>query len=92
MQRKILERLAQGADLPGEPMPGVPLAEIAGDRQVLIENHGGVTEYGNERICVRVKFGQLCICGAHLELVRMTKEQLVIFGRIDSVTLQRRRM
>ena len=89
-RRGFLERLAEGADLPGEAMPGQPLVELAGDRRVLIENHKGVTEYGRERISVRVRYGQLVVCGCGLELARMTKEQLVIIGRIDGVTLHRR--
>lgn len=89
-RRGFLERLAEGADLPGEAMPGQPLVELAGDRRVLIENHNGVTEYGRERISVRVRYGQLVVCGCGLELARMTKEQLVIIGRIDGVTLHRR--
>ena len=89
-RRGFLERVAEGADLPGEAMPGQPLVELAGDRRVLIENHNGVTEYGRERISVRVRYGQLVVCGCGLELARMTKEQLVIIGRIDGVTLHRR--
>lgn len=89
-RRGFLERLAEGADLPGEAMPGQPLVELAGDHRVLIENHNGVTEYGRERISVRVRYGQLVVCGCGLELARMTKEQLVIIGRIDGVTLHRR--
>lgn len=89
--RGIWERLAEGADLPGEVFPGQPLAELVGDHRVLIENHNGVTEYGTERISVRVRYGLLIVCGCGLELARMTKEQLVITGRIDSVILQRRR-
>lgn len=90
-QRKgLLERLTEEVDLPGEALPGVPLVELAGDRRVLIENHSGVTEYGRDKIRVQVHYGQLCICGCGLELARMTKEQLIITGRIDSVTLIRR--
>lgn len=89
-QKNWLERLMDGADLPGESLPGQPLVEIAGDRRVLIENHGGVTEYGRERIQIRVKYGQLCICGCNLEMIRMTRQQLIISGRIDSVHLVRR--
>ena len=70
---------------------GKPIIEIAGDRRVLIENHQGVAAYGREKILVHVKFGSVCICGCNLEMLRMTKEQLVICGRIDSVALQRRR-
>ena len=89
--RHILQRLTESADLPAEALPRVPLVELAGDRRVLIENHKGVTEYGTEKICVQLSYGHLCICGTGMELSRMTKEQLVISGRIDSVTLLRRR-
>lgn len=88
--RDWMARLTDGLDLNGEPMPGVPLVEVTGERRVLIENHGGVTQYGREKICVKVKFGHIQVCGCGLELARMTKEQLVISGRIDSVTLLRR--
>ena len=89
-KRNLLQRLAEGADLPGEPLPGQPIAEIAGDRRVLIENHQGVKEYTREKICVKVKYGMLTVCGCGLELSCMTREQLVISGRIDSITLHRR--
>ena len=88
--RYFLERLADGVDLPSEPLPGQPIVEIAGDRRVLIENHFGVKEYSRERIGVKVKYGVVTVCGCGLELIRMTKEQLVISGRIDGVTLARR--
>ncbi len=74
----------------GESVPGLPVIEIAGDRRVLIENHRGVAAYGREKILVHVKYGCVCICGCNLEMMHMTKEQLVIYGRIDSVGLQRR--
>ena len=57
----------------------------------MIENHQGVAAYGRERILVKVKFGTVCVCGCNLEMMHMTKEQLVVYGRIDSVGLQRRR-
>lgn len=84
------QRLARDADIHGQPLPGVPIVELAGDRRVLIENHCGVREYSRERIGVKVKFGMVLVCGSCLELSRMTREQLVICGRIDSVTLERR--
>ena len=89
-RRYIWERLADGADLAAEPIPGQPIVEIAGDRRVLIENHFGVKEYSRERIAVKVKYGFVCVCGCNLELIRMTKEQLVISGRIDAVSIHRR--
>lgn len=87
-QRKgLFQAIMTAADLPGEPVPGVPLLELAGDRRVLIENHLGVTAYCDTEICVKVKYGQICICGSDLELTCMTKERLIISGRIDGIQL-----
>ena len=88
-QKYLLDRLVQWADLSSEAVPGMPLVEILGEGRVLIENHRGVTEYGTDRISIRVGFGQIIICGCGLELSRMSREQLVILGRIDGVTLCR---
>ena len=74
----------------GEGLPGVPVVELAGDGRVLIEHHRGVVEYGTQKICVKVKYGLLCICGMGMELAKMTKDQLVNTGRIGSITIQRK--
>ena len=88
--RNWIQKLADNADLSAETLPGVPVVELAGERRVLIERHQGMTEYSRERICVKVSYGMVCICGCGLELSRMTREQLIISGRIDCVQLQRR--
>lgn len=88
--RHLIDRLTEEADLAAQPLPGRPIVEISGDNRVLIENHFGVKEYGTQRITVKVKYGCVCVCGSSLELQRMTREQLVIRGRIDCVTVQRR--
>ncbi len=86
----ILAHLADEADLTAASLPGQPIVEIAGERRVLIENHRGVKEYSRERISVQVAYGLVSVCGCGLELLRMTREQLVICGRIDGVALLRR--
>lgn len=86
----LWQRLAEEADVGTDNIPGQSIVEIAGCQRVLIENHLGVMGYSRERILVKVKFGCVCICGCGLELIRMTREQLVIQGKIDAVTLQRR--
>lgn len=87
---KWFQKIADGADLSAEPLPGVPIVELAGDGRVLIEQHGGVTEYSREQISVKVRYGIVCICGCNLELALMTRQQLVIIGKIHSIRLQRR--
>ncbi len=90
-QRRIFENMIYAAGLPAEALPKVPLVELAGNQRVLIENHCGVIGYGCKEIRVKVSYGVICICGNGLELARMTKQQLVITGEIDGVTLCRGR-
>ena len=82
-----MQRLAE--DMSPEVAPGQPLVEICGERRVLIENHRGVSRYGSELICVRVRYGEVALRGCGLELARMTREQIVVCGRIDSINLIR---
>ena len=89
-RRNWIERLAESGDIGGEPMPMQPLVELAGDRRVLIEHHQGVVQYSREKICVKVRYGVVVICGCGLELRHMSKAQLAVAGRIDCITLERR--
>ena len=88
--RMFLERLAEEVQIGADSIPGQPIVEIAGGDRVLIENHQGIMGYSRERILVKVIYGCVCVSGCGLELLRMTREQLVIRGRIDGISLQRR--
>lgn len=83
------ERMIRGLDLDAEPLPGEPLLELVGGQRVLIENHCGVSEYGDSQMCVKVKNGHFCICGKRLNLAQMSRERLVICGCIESIRLVR---
>jgi len=89
--KNFLENMIPQASLTAENIPGQPVVEIAGENRVLIECHRGVLAYSRDRIQVGVRYGALCICGCGLEMVHMSREKLIIYGKIDSVTLQRRR-
>lgn len=88
LPENMLKRL-MAHDVLSQSLPGLPLAELAGDKRVLIENHQGVTEYGEERICVKVAFGILSVSGRELTLNSMSKQQLIICGSIDRLELDR---
>lgn len=85
-----IQRVADKAQLYAEPLPGVPIVEIAGDRRVLVERHHGVVEYGDHTIRVNVDFGLVTVSGDNLQLMEMTHRQIVIYGTIYSIQLQRR--
>ena len=89
--KPFLERFAMETDIGVVFPPGRPLVEISGDRRVLIENHLGVKVYSRDQIVINVKFGCIQICGCGLELRKMSKDQLVVLGEIQSVILQKRK-
>ena len=84
-----MQRLTEEMELEQEPLPGQSIIEICGDNRVLIENHRGVQAYGGEEIRIRTSFGGISIRGRCLELGKMTRQQLVIRGKIDNVCLNR---
>ena len=88
---KLWERLMDGADLPDEAVPGQTVVEVIGHNRVLIENHQGVIGYGKEQIRVKVPFGEVHICGGCLSLARMSRERLVVYGRIGQIVFHRSR-
>lgn len=88
--RNWIQRITDGMELESELLPLMPVIEIAGEKRVLIEHHGGISEYSGVRIGVKVRFGTVWICGEDLEVIRMSAEQLIISGKIDCVQLQGR--
>lgn len=86
-RRRYLQRLSEGINLPTEPVPGIPLVEMFGDSRLLIERHQGVIAYDSKNIRIRVRFGQISVCGSDLTIVQMTKIHLIICGKIQSVAL-----
>ena len=68
-------------------LPKAPIVEIAGQSRLLIENHLGVLGYSLNEIRVSVGYGSICVTGRDLRLLQMSKEQLVICGRVDAVHL-----
>ena len=91
MEKKtgFLDRFMVASGLPSENPGNVAIAELVGDRRVVIENHKGIVKYEKDSICVHVDFGVLSVSGETLSLTQMTRERLVISGNIRSVDLSR---
>ena len=70
-----------------EMLTKLPLVEIAGDKRVLIENHMGVVGYSMEEVMVRVCYGVLSISGCNLRLMQISRDQLVIKGKINNIAI-----
>lgn len=86
-RRRLLESVLTAADLDTELQPRLPVVEIAGNQRVLIENHRSVISYTTQDVLIKVNYGSICVRGRMLRLAKLGKEQLVITGQIDCVTL-----
>ena len=79
---QILSRIANS-----DILSKAPIVELTGQSRVLIENHEGVLGYSLEEIRVKVSYGCICVSGNDLRLLQLSKEQLVICGRVGAVHL-----
>ena len=66
------------------------LVEIYGCDRILVEHHRGILGYGMECIRIAATYGELVVEGEDLRLCCMSRSQLVIRGRIQSVTMEER--
>lgn len=81
--------LLRVSDMGETALPGQTLIELLNTERVIVENHKGVCLYSKEQVCIRACFGTVLITGNCLEIAKMSKEQLVVMGIIDAVTLER---
>lgn len=78
-------KIAKLLDLPETAVGAVPMLEIKGNREVIIDGSQGVLEYTGE--CIRVNTGKMLIrfTGRNLEMKCMTAESLIIEGFIAGI-------
>ena len=92
MKKKKAENLAEKAsdffDLPGSLITNLPRIEISGGRQLSIEQHKGIIEYGPNEISVNAVNGIIKIRGDGLELKAMTVDRLLISGLLLGIEFE----
>lgn len=89
-QNALLRRLLDESSLPEESLPRETVLELLGDGRVLIEHHGGVSEYTPTKIRIHVRYGAVDVLGCNLRLREMSAHKLVITGKIEQICLDRR--
>ena len=82
----LLARAADFLDLPGDIVAGLPRVEIIGGRELYMENHQGILEYGDSGVVLHGGSVMVRVLGENLELTAMTASELRLKGkRIFSV-------
>jgi len=68
----------------------IPIAELAGRNRLLVENHQGILAYSKQEIQIKVSYGRLAVVGTDLQLMQISREQLVITGQIAEIQVSER--
>lgn len=74
--------------MPEEVVSSVPKITIIGFNEILIENYKGILEYEEIYIRINTHIGIINISGFNLNLEQMSKDDILVTGKIDSITFE----
>ena len=78
----VIDLAAQRLEIPAFGLHGLPRLTLTGDRQLLVEQHRGLTRYSADEIVIALQRGRVRLTGQNLRLVAMDKEAVLIAGEI----------
>lgn len=84
-EKKWQESLADFFEMPKELLCNLPRITLIGDVQMLLENYGGIIEYNDELLRLKVREGEVVVTGKNLTIKNFLSDELLIVGKIISV-------
>ena len=81
----VIDLAAERLEIPTFGLHGLPRLTLTGNRQLLVEQHRGLTRYSADCIELTLTQGSIRLTGKNLRLVAMDKEAVLIAGEIKSV-------
>ena len=78
----VIDLAAERLEIPVFGLHGLPRLTLTGDRELLVEQHRGLTRYSAEEITIALQKGSVRLTGKNLRLVAMDKEAVLIAGEI----------
>lgn len=85
IRKGIREKFTEMFELPKELVLNTPRLTMVGSRDVMIENHKGIIEFGSERVRISTGSGIVKITGCGLLIREITSEDIIISGIIESI-------
>jgi sporulation protein YqfC len=83
--KKWQENIAELFELPKELLLNLPRITLIGDIQMLLENYGGIIQYNDELLRLKVREGEVIVKGKNLTIKHFLADELLIEGKIFSV-------
>ena len=87
-KNKRKSRIDRWLELPTEITSNEPKFTIIGFNEMLIENYKGILEYEEIYIRINTYIGIVNINGFNLKLEQMTGDDILVKGKIDSISLE----
>lgn len=87
--KRINEKVNRLLEIPKEVVSQEPRLTILGFEQLLIENYKGILEYEDFYVKINTYIGTVNINGFNLSLKQMTDDDIMIYGKIESIDIDR---
>lgn len=87
--KRKLNRLDSILEMPKEISSNEPKITILGFEEMLIENYKGILDYQEFFIRINTHIGILNINGYNLDLTEMTKDDILVTGKIESLDFEK---
>ncbi len=83
--KKWHETMADFFELPRELLFNVPRVTLIGNVHFYLENYGGIIEYNQETVRLKVKEGEIIIRGEGLSIKNFYTDEIFIEGKIKLI-------
>lgn len=81
-------RIDRWLEMPTEIVSNEPKITLIGFNEMLIENYKGILEYEEIYIRINTHIGIININGFNLNLEQISEDDILVKGKIDSITLE----
>lgn len=85
-QNRARRKIDRWLEMPAEIVSNEPKITIIGFNEMLIENYKGILEYEEIYIRINTHIGIININGFNLNLEQMTENDIMVTGKIDSIS------
>ncbi len=81
---EFLTELTAHVELPQAVLPNAAKMTVVSGKQIRIENHRGILEFGSDRVVIRFESEKLILAGQELRILGMNRDEILIEGRLQN--------
>lgn len=85
----IFKKMVKLSDLPLDSFLAIPKVTLYGNNDLIVENFRGIVEYSDNIVRVNTSIGLMIIKGCGLQLIEITRDDLLIEGEIINIEIKK---